>query len=60
MTNADYFHAIAVDGYFGGTWNKKLVKNKVVVEVQPFKSLTLAQMKKVEKAQQMLARFFKI
>ena len=59
MINADYYHAIAVDGYFGGTWSKKMIKNKVIAEVQPFQSLTASQIKKVEKAVKMYDQFFK-
>lgn len=58
MTNADYFHAIAVDGYFGGTWSKKTIKNKIIAEIQPFVSLSAKQMKSVEKAQLVFNSFF--
>lgn len=58
LTNADYFHAIAVDGYFGGTWNKKTVKNKVLAEIHPFQSLTSTQLKNVEKARKLFEGFF--
>jgi len=58
MTNADYFHAIAVDGYFGGTWNRKTVKNKMTAEVHPFQSLSQTQKKKVQKAMIAFNAFF--
>lgn len=58
MSNADYFHALAVDGYFGGTWNKKTIKNKVIAQVIPFNSLTSLQLKNVDKAHQRFDAFF--
>jgi hypothetical protein len=58
MTNADYYHAIAVDGYFGGTWSKKAVKGIPKAIANPFKSLTSAQMKKVDKALKAYHQFF--
>jgi len=48
MTHADYFYAISVDGYLGGTWSKKLTGNKYYVETNPFKTLSSTQLKKVD------------
>jgi len=59
MLSADYFHAISVDGYFGGTWSKKTVKNSTQANVNPFKSLNAAQKKKVDKAVKRYDQFFK-
>ena len=58
MTNADYFHAIAVDGYFGGTWNRSISKNKIAAEIHPFKSLSPTQKKNVQKALTAFTSFF--
>jgi len=60
MTNADYYHAIAVDGYFGGTWGKKTVSGAPKASVNPFKSLTAAQKKKVDTALSAYHQFFAI
>jgi hypothetical protein len=58
MSNSDYFHAIAVDGYFGGSWNKKLIGNKIEVTRNPFSSLTKTQLNSVEKAVKAFKKFF--
>jgi hypothetical protein len=58
MSNTDYFHAIAVDGYFGGSWSKKLTGKKVVVTINPFSSLSKTQMANVDKAVRAYYAFF--
>ena len=58
MTNADYFHAIAVDGYFGGTWNKKISGKKMEVTVQPYLSLNKHQQNLVKAAVKKYHTFF--
>ena len=58
ISNANYFHAVAVDGYFGGTWSKKSIANKPQVEVQPFKSLSRLQLSMVDRAIKKYQSFF--
>ena len=55
---AEYYHAIAVKGYFGGTWSKKTVKNKIVAEVEPYNSISASHKKQVDKAAQRYYDFF--
>lgn len=58
LLHADYYHAIAVDGFHGGNWKKTMKGEKHVVEVSPFNSLTKTQLKEVERAVKKYQEFF--
>jgi hypothetical protein len=58
LSNSDFFHAIAVDGYFGGSWNKKLEGKNLVVITNPFSSLTKVQLKNIDQARKRYYKFF--
>jgi hypothetical protein len=58
LKSADFYHAIAVDGYFGGTWKKTLKGNRHVIEIKPFQSLSKKQLIAVDKATQKCINFF--
>lgn len=58
LSNANYFHAIAVDGYFGGSWNKKVSGKKIVLTTNPFSSLSKSQLSNVDKAVKAYQKFF--
>jgi hypothetical protein len=45
-----YIHGIAVEGFNGGKWVRTTKGNKPVIKIYPFKSLTVTQLKTVDKA----------
>ena len=58
LVHPDYFHAIAVDGYFGGNWKKTTLKNKPVVEIRPFEALSKTMIKSIDAAVRRYYAFF--
>ncbi|MEP6794490.1 MAG: winged helix DNA-binding domain-containing protein [Saprospiraceae bacterium] len=48
VVNSDYFHAISIEGHFGGTWNKQLVKGKPVIDLRFFENLPETKRRKLK------------
>ncbi|HUR32107.1 MAG TPA: winged helix DNA-binding domain-containing protein, partial [Saprospiraceae bacterium] len=55
---ADYFHAIIADGYFAGTWDRKVIKDQPVVTVKLLKSLYKRQLEEIERERSRYLKFF--
>ena len=55
---ADYFHAVVVDGYFGGTWDRSMIKGQLNVSIHPLKWLNKRQLAEIEKSRKKYHRFF--
>ena len=58
LDHPDFYHAVAVDGYFGGNWKRTVLRNDVRVETKLFSSLTKKQHAQVAKAVKRYQEFF--
>jgi hypothetical protein len=54
----EYYHALSVDGYFGGRWEKTMNKTQPFAKAFPFPGLSDAQLKRVARAEMHYNRFF--
>ncbi len=58
-SNQPYFvHALCVNGYFGGTWNRPTSKNKNDVQIQMLEYLSKKQLGEINKAVKKYEAFF--
>ena len=58
LIHPEFYHAIVVDGLFGGNWKKEVKVKAIKAETQLFSSLTKKQQKEVGKAVERYEAFF--
>jgi hypothetical protein len=60
LEHPEYFHAVVVDGCFGGNWKRSLNGKKVNIETNLYSSLTQKHLNQVNKAVRLYRNFFEI